>query len=221
MINMLFLNSIEMCDERIRECIDSKNCNMKEVSTTIDALRKIKDSKFDAVLLASDFDDIDVELLIELIRIEMKYAKIIVLHDFKDEEEEKLYKLEIDNIINYKENEGTLSLKVKKFVNELSSDLKNTIIDTKTDIIIDGDSQTVKKSGHTIKMSNIEYNLLELLLKNKNEVLSRRQIEKNVWGNNISDFDSRVIDVYILKLRRKLDVNCIETVRGIGYVWRD
>lgn len=221
MINLLFLNSNEKCSEHVQKGVDSKKCNLQTVTTTFDLLREIKETKFDAVILASNFHDIDIELLISLVRLEMKYTKIIVLHDFENEEEEKLYRLEIDNIINYRESESTVALKVKKFINELISELKNRIVDSDTDIIIDARVQTVQQAGQTVKLSNMEYTILELLLRNKNKVLSRRQIEEIVWGNNISEFDSRVIDVYVLKLRRKLNISCIETIRGIGYVWRD
>lgn len=38
-------------------------------------------------------------------------------------------------------------------------------------------------------------------------------------GNNISCFDYRVVDVYVLRLRRKLNIKNIETTRGVGYKW--
>ncbi len=76
------------------------------------------------------------------------------------------------------------------------------------------------KKGNVIKLSEIEYKLLECLATNPNQALSRQQIEKLVWGNNISEFDLKVIDVHILHLRRKLNTDIIKTIRGIGYCLR-
>ncbi len=58
-----------------------------------------------------------------------------------------------------------------------------------------------------------------MFLKNKNVALTRKEIEVIIWGDNISCFDYRMIDAYILKLRRKLNVKSIEAVRGKGYKW--
>ncbi len=77
--------------------------------------------------------------------------------------------------------------------------------------------RVVTKNKNIIKLTDIEYKLLECLATNPNTQISRQDIEKFVWGNNISEFDTRVIDVYILHLRRKLDTNIIKTVRGVGY----
>lgn len=57
--------------------------------------------------------------------------------------------------------------------------------------------------------------MLELLIKNENQVLTRQQILENIWQDD-APYD-RVIDVYIKNLRKKLELDCIKTVKGIGY----
>lgn len=92
---------------------------------------------------------------------------------------------------------------------------------TVADLTLDSLSKTVKRGDKFIKLSAKEFSLLEYLIRNKDKVLSREQIE-----NNIYNFDyeggTNVIDVYIRYLRKKIDedfdVKLIHTVRGAGYV---
>jgi two-component system copper resistance phosphate regulon response regulator CusR len=83
---------------------------------------------------------------------------------------------------------------------------------------------TVFRGGKEITLTTKEFTLLEILLANKNKVLSRSEIAGEVWGINF-DRGTNLIDVYINYLRAKIDKNfskkLIYTVIGRGYVLRD
>ncbi|MUL42858.1 response regulator transcription factor [Streptomonospora sp. PA3] len=68
----------------------------------------------------------------------------------------------------------------------------------------------------TADLTAREFALLELLLRHRDQVLSRQQILSHVWGYDY-DPGSNVVDVYIRALRKKLGAERIETVRGMGY----
>lgn len=88
------------------------------------------------------------------------------------------------------------------------------------DLRLDTASKSVSRAGIEISLSAKEFALLELLMKNAGNVLSREQIEEKLY-----DFDyegsSNVVDVYISFLRKKIDANhntkYIHTIRGIGF----
>ena len=66
-----------------------------------------------------------------------------------------------------------------------------------------------------------EYELLKFLVTNKGRVFSREALLNSVWGYDYFGGD-RTVDVHIRRLRSKLDESdCIETVRNIGYRFRD
>ena len=65
-----------------------------------------------------------------------------------------------------------------------------------------------------------EIKLIELLLKYKGKVLTRAQILDNLWSIEEAPND-RVIDVYIKNIRKKLLLDCIVTVKGIGYKFEE
>lgn len=82
------------------------------------------------------------------------------------------------------------------------------------------DIHQVKKDGVPISLTQKEFALLELLLRNKGKVCRRTRIIEKVWDINF-DHDTSVIDVYINFLRKKLDSpgkpSFIQTLRGVGY----
>lgn len=86
-----------------------------------------------------------------------------------------------------------------------------------SDLEINLKRHRVVKADQEIYLKPMEYNLLVLLVKNKNVALSREQILAEVWG---SDFlgESRTVDVHIGQLRKKLDLNdTIRTIPKLGY----
>jgi DNA-binding response OmpR family regulator len=78
------------------------------------------------------------------------------------------------------------------------------------------DSRTVTRADQPVELSRREFCVLEALLRNKNRVMSRDQLEQCLygWGEEI---ESNAVDVHVHFLRRKLGRSFIETVRGVGY----
>ena len=88
------------------------------------------------------------------------------------------------------------------------------------DIEIDFEGYSARKNGENIDLKPKEIKLIELLLKYKGKVLTRAQILDNLWNIEESPND-RVIDVYIKNIRKKLLLDCIVTVKGIGYKFEE
>ncbi|MFD5246784.1 response regulator transcription factor [Amycolatopsis sp. NPDC058340] len=84
------------------------------------------------------------------------------------------------------------------------------------DLTLDLRTRRVSVAGEEKDLTAREFALLETLLRNRGQVLSREQLLGGVWG---FDFDpgSNVVDVYIRYLRGKIGAERIETVRGMGY----
>jgi OmpR family response regulator RpaB len=93
-------------------------------------------------------------------------------------------------------------------------------------LLVNRSKQEIYKNGKIIKFTNIEFNILEMLIENIEKPLTRTRILDNVWGYTPErDVDTRIVDVHIHKLRSKLEENpqnpdFIKTVRGIGYKFR-
>ena len=84
------------------------------------------------------------------------------------------------------------------------------------EINVDFSGYSVTKNGDSIDVTPREIDVLKILLKNKGLVLSREKILNTVWEENFEVTD-RIVDVYIKNLRKKLGIDCIITVKGVGY----
>lgn len=84
------------------------------------------------------------------------------------------------------------------------------------DVTVDFAGYTAFNSIGSIDVTPKELKILKLLIENQGLVLSRNQILDDVWGDDCDIID-RTIDAYIRNLRKKLNLDCITTVKGIGY----
>lgn len=92
------------------------------------------------------------------------------------------------------------------------------------DLSLDPGTRDVRRAGRLIELTRTEFLLLELLLRNARQVLTRELIFDRVWGYDFGA-NSNSLEVYIGYLRRKTEAEgeprLIHTVRGVGYVLRE
>ncbi len=91
------------------------------------------------------------------------------------------------------------------------------------DLTLDPSTRVVRRGERLIELTRTEFNLLELLMRNHGQVLTRELIFDRVWGYDFGA-NSNSLEVYIGYLRRKTEadgeIRLIHTVRGVGYVLR-
>jgi DNA-binding response OmpR family regulator len=92
------------------------------------------------------------------------------------------------------------------------------------DLYLDSITRKAKRINTEIELTTREYALLEYLMRNADRVLSRSVITQHVWNYNFA-VDSNLVDVYINRLRNKVEVDggsrLIHSIRGVGYVMRE
>ena len=95
---------------------------------------------------------------------------------------------------------------------------------TAGDLILDAQQRRVTRGGVEITLLPKEFSILEYLLRNKEKVLSREQIEDRIWNYEYSG-SSNNVDGYMSRLRKKIDregdAKLIHTIKGIGWVIRE
>ena len=91
------------------------------------------------------------------------------------------------------------------------------------DLKVDTASREVVRGNRHVELTLTEYQLLEYLMRHPRQVLTRERIHDVIWGDELM-IGSNVIDVYIKRLREKLETDgesrLIQTVRGVGYTLR-
>ena len=100
---------------------------------------------------------------------------------------------------------------------------KRSNVFTLGDLQVDAQSHTVTRGGQEINLLPKEFTILEYMIRNQGTVLSREQLENQIWNYERSG-SSNNIDVYISKLRKKIDGDgqsrLLHTIRGVGWVLR-
>lgn len=91
------------------------------------------------------------------------------------------------------------------------------------DVELDPATRTVRHAGQPVELTSVEFNLLEVLLREAGRVVTREHLAETVLGRKFSPFD-RSIDMHVSKVRKKLGDSDegpehIKTVRGVGYIF--
>lgn len=108
----------------------------------------------------------------------------------------------------------TLMVRIEKVLKRAGK--LNTVYRVK-DVEVNSDNHIVKKAGEIFELQPMEFDVLLMLLKNKNMTVSREQLLTEVWGYDFMG-ETRVVDVKISSLRKKLDLGeQIKSIPKLGY----
>jgi DNA-binding response OmpR family regulator len=130
------------------------------------------------------------------------------------------FAVDVDDFVMEPWNANEVIARVRRILNR-KPDADNKDLICCGELAIDVAKCEVAFRGRLIELTFKEYELLRFLLSNKGKVFSREALLNKVWGYDYFGGD-RTVDVHIRRLRSKLDESeCIETVRNIGYRFRD
>ena len=87
-------------------------------------------------------------------------------------------------------------------------------------VVLDTRSSRVTVNGEAVRLTAQEYKLLAYLMHHKGKVISRTELTEHIYDQDF-DRDSNTIEVFVTRIRKKLGVDLIRTVRGLGYCLED
>lgn len=107
---------------------------------------------------------------------------------------------------------------IAEYLSELrrAGKIENKEIWRYKNITVDFAGYLAERDSEPVELAPKEIQLLKLLIENAGRVMTREKLIDGVWGIDAPLFD-RTIDTYIRRIRKKLDLNCITTVKGVGY----
>ena len=218
-INILIVEDEKEIREGVSEYLSEVGYNVISAEDGIQAIELFKNSKIDLVILDIMLPKANGFVVLNKIRQESNVPVIMLTamsDDYTqimsfDEEADDYITKPFSIIVLHKRIEALLRRGVK-----VSENKKWCY----GDIEIDFEGYSARKNGENIDLKPKEIKLLELLLKYEGKVLTRAQILDNLWRIEEAPND-RVIDVYIKNIRKKLLLDCIVTVKGIGYKFEE
>lgn len=156
---------------------------------------------------------------------ECRVPVIFLSADDTDEDMVKGFKAGCDDYIAKPFSTELLNQRIMAVLRRTGQGIKSDLFQYK-DMSIDFGKMQVYINNEPVKLSVTEYRLLELLVKNMGQVLTRETIIEKIWGCDESFIDGNTLNVHIRRLRQKLEPDdknpqYIRTVFGIGYTYGD
>ena len=190
----------------------------------LDALKKVKENKPDLLLLDLMLPGMDgLDVCKEIKRDKETSKTSIIMLTAKSEELDKILGLELgaDDYITKPFSIRELLARVKAVLRMSSSDEISEEIYEIGRLKVDFERHEVLINNEKVELTLKEFELLEILIKNKGKILRRETLLDKVWGYEYIG-ETRTVDVHIRYLRKKVEDDdknpkFIETIRGVGY----
>lgn len=183
----------------------------------VEALSVFTDNQFDLILLDIMLPKIDGFGVCELIR-KQSQIPIIMLTALSGEEEQiRGLDLQVDDYITKPFSMPVLVRKIAAVLRRSNhqKDDKHCMISYQN-LVLDLDSYTAVIDGNAYELTQREFEVLRELLTHQGRVLTRQNLLNKLWKYDFYG-DERVVDTHIKNLRKKLGIDFIRTIRGVGY----
>ena len=179
-----------------------------------EALFKFESNKIDLVILDIQIPFINGLDVLRKIR-EKSNLPVLILTAFSDEE----FKITaFSNLADgYIEKPFSLPVLKARIDALITKNYEKFEVFSYKDLEVNFSNFSAKINNSTVEISAKEIEVLKYLLLNEGRALTRKQILENVWKESENTPFDRVIDVYIKDLRKKFGLDCIKTIRSIGY----
>lgn len=217
-------------DENLRFLVahrlESEGFQVVQTGDGDDALRLVKESNPDIILLDWMLPGKQGPEICEQLRKELAYDGLIIMLTAKSQDVDKIdaYEFGVSDYLTKPFNMDVLVAmienKIKYFVNKNSADLYTFGITEHHPNI-----HSLVREGQKIELTILENRILLYFLQNKGRVISRDELMQVVWGYS-SNVNTRTLDMHIVRLRKKIEENpdkpyYLQTVRGMGYKFVD
>lgn len=224
MYNVLVCDDDEAILESVRIYLDNEGYNVLTASDGEQALEKIRDNAVHCVVLDIMMPKLDG--LKTTLKIRERYNFPIILLSAKSEDTDKITGLGFgaDDYVTKPFNPLELVARVKsqirRYVSLGSLEIKQSQLVT-GGVVLDTDTKQVTVDGVEVKLTAMEFRILQYLMENMGRVLSSSQIYEAVW-NEPSYTSEKTVTVHIKNIREKIEINpkdpkYIKVVYGLGY----
>ena len=218
MAEILFLEDEVTIREVLTEYMNVAGHKVTECGSGDEAVERLKDKSYDLAILDIKVPGISGLKVLEYIRTELKSDMgVIMLTAYEDiNTQVEAFNFFADDYITKPASPIILLKRIDVLLRRISHD--NSVKDTS--LVIDDKAYKVYYEGKNLNLTVSEFLLIKTLHDSPHQVLTREQLILNIFNEDYIGND-RIIDAHIKNLRKKLPVNVIDTVIGIGYRWKE
>lgn len=200
----------------LKELLLDAGYSVTVASDGVEALSLFRQDTFQLVLLDIMMPHMDGYTVCKTIR-ESSSTPIIMLTALDEEEAQvKAFELQVDDFITKPFSLKLVLLRIEAVLRRAADYVSEDGVLRYKEICLDPEAIEVTISGTPITLTHIEYKLLRLFMEHPGRVFTRDNLLNLVWGYDYIG-DEKSVNIHIMNLRRKLIIDPIETIRGVGY----
>jgi two-component system response regulator VanR len=207
----------------LSELLTDAGYNIEVAGDGLEGITKFREKLFSEggfalVLLDVMMPKIDGYTVCEMIRQESNVPIIMLTALDEEEAQVKAFEFKVDDYITKPFSVKLVLMRVEAVLRRVKEreGQEATAILSYGNIRLDRESHTVSVGGKPISLTHTEYGLLELFMLRPGRVFTRDTLLNEVWGYDFIG-EEKTVNIHIMNLRRKLDTDLIETIRGVGY----
>ena len=218
MAEILFLEDEVTIREVIAEYMNVAGHKVTECCSGDEAVERLKEKSFDLAVLDIKVPGMNGLKVLEYIRTELKSDMgVIMLTAYEDiNTQVEAFNFFADDYIT----KPASPIILLKRIDVLLRRIKSESSMKETSLVIDDKAYRAYFEGKDLSLTVSEFLLLKTLHDLPNQVLSREQLILSIFNEDYIGND-RIIDAHVKNLRKKLPVNVIDTVIGVGYRWKE
>lgn len=182
----------------------------------LEGLMLFRAKSFSLILLDIMMPKIDGYAVCELIRKESEIPIIMLTAMDEETAQIKAFELRVDDYITKPFSLKLVLMRIEAVLRRIRGKMEDQKILSANGIELNTESRAVYRNGSPVSLTQLEFELLQTFLNHKNQVLTRDNLISQVWGYDFEG-DEKTVNIHIMNLRRKLGVDCIRTIRGVGY----
>ncbi len=218
--HILFIGEKNQEQNEIVDHLELENYVVHHVTKINDALLSIKNAKMEIVLMDTSRNEIACLELCHVIKSNARSRKylVIMISDKHDEASEvSAFRAGADDYISKPLKPAALVERLRARMNEPKNSITvHPEFNSNTSFHIDRHSYTAYSDNTELKLSRKEFELLFLLASHPGKIFRREEVFEKVWKKKF-ETSNRTVDVHILRLRKKLGDEYIQTQKGVGY----
>lgn len=204
--------------EIVSEILKSEGYQVLTANNGLEGYNIYKSQKIDLIILDVMMPQMDGFQMAKLVRQRDEKTPIIMLTALEEEYDEiKGFETGIDDYIT-KPFSFNILLKRVKAILKRTKEKKNAL--EFKEVKLDIESYKAIVNGIEIELTYKEFEIIYLLMSNKNKVVLRNTLLEQIWGKDYKG-DTRVLDTHIKNLRKKLNIPYIKTLKGVGYKFEE
>ncbi len=217
---ILLLEDNRLLSEMVGEYLESKGFGVDFAGDGIDGLRLATDNSYDVIVLDLMLPRMDGIEVCRRLRNEAKKSTPVLMLTARDRLSDKVTGLDAgadDYLVKpfaIQELEARVRALIRRDRRQVSAEVLKV-----ADLVLDAASLRVTRAGNELQLSPIGFRLLTILMRESPRVVSRRDIEREIWGDGLPDSDTLRSHLYNLRkaVDRPYDKQLIHTVQTSGY----